>query len=97
MPKKEVVSDDVNEYDELSLEELDQEIIDLSNERAALRDRQVAATAAYDAKANEAKAARLTATMTDPEKAALMQHLVVDAAASDETPGTPGAGEGDAG
>ncbi len=85
-----------NEYDDLSLEELDQLIIDLSNERAALRDRQVAVTAAYDRKAHEARAERITATMTDPEKAALMQHLVLDHTASDESAGEPDAGEGDA-
>jgi len=84
MPKK-----SGSDYEDLSLDELDQVIIDLSNERAVLRERQLAVTAVYDAKAAAAKLDRVAATLSDAEKAALLQQIRVDAAASAEAVGTP--------
>lgn len=63
------------DYEKMTADEIDVEIIALSNERDEVRDRQLEATAAYDRKRSEEEAARRSSVMSDPEKIALFQQL----------------------
>lgn len=74
-------------YDKMTLEELDAEIIRLSNEEAPKADRR-AATEAYDRKFADAELDRRLATMSDAEKAALIQRVQADGVKSDGEVGT---------
>jgi hypothetical protein len=60
-----------DDYDGMSIEMLDSEILRLSNERAALRDRAKAATEARYSKLIQRQAIERLDAMTDEERAAM--------------------------
>lgn len=74
----------------MTAEELESRYQEIEGERAALQVEAREVRAEIDRRAAEAEAVRKLATMSDPEKAALMQMLEAQGIQSAEAFGTPG-------
>lgn len=76
-------------YEDMSLEQLEKENQKLMAQKDAIRENQKVITALMDEKSSMAEAQRKVATMSNAEKAALVQVLQPQGIASEETFGTP--------
>jgi len=71
-------------YEAMTVEQLEAELQRISEERAALKTRAVAAHAVLDRRNGEAAARRRLATMSDVERAALAQIVATEGIESGE-------------
>lgn len=75
-------------YEAMTVEELEAEIAEINAERAALKDVAVAVHGFLDAKNAQASALRKLATLSDAEKALLVQMIEAQGAESNGAIGT---------
>lgn len=76
-------------YEQMTIEELEAFIAKINAERAVLKAQAVAVHAVLDAKNTTAAAAKKLATMSDAEKAALLQMIQAQSVASNGALGHP--------
>jgi spore coat protein CotF len=79
------------DWENMTEDELVAKRLELQAQKDALRDEMLAIGQVLGAKRRARKAAELAATMSDPQKRALLQVLQTEAVESTATVGTPGA------
>ncbi len=78
------------QYEAMSVEALEAEIHSLGEQRDAIAQEQRAAHRVLNRKLTEQSASKKIASLSDAEKAALLQQLKAQSIQSDESVGTPG-------